>query len=229
VDPSTTEPAAVPAVPAPVRVTVWDLPVRLVHWLIVLLVAFSWWTAEEEMLEWHVRSGVAIMGLLVFRIIWGLIGGSTARFAGFVRGPRNILDYLRGRAEFVLGHNPLGALSVLALIAMLCVQVGLGLFAADEDGLVSGPLSGLASGETSEEIAELHEIGFDVLKWLVALHVAAILYYLLARRKNLVAPMVTGRTDAPPGTPAMTPAPASRAAIAALIAFGAVSAVWSAG
>ena len=88
------------------RVRIWDLPVRLVHWSLVLLVTFSWWTAEQEWMEWHYRSGLAILGLLVFRIVWGVIGSSTARFASFVRGPRSILDYLRGRAEFVLGHNP---------------------------------------------------------------------------------------------------------------------------
>ena len=214
-DPSTTEPQA--------RVRIWDLPVRLVHWTVALLVAISWWTAEQEMMEWHYRSGLAILGLLVFRIVWGVIGSSTARFASFVRGPRAVLDYLRGRAEFVLGHNPLGALSVLALLAMLAVQVGLGLFAADEDGLESGPLSHLVSGDTAERMAELHEKGFNLLLVLVALHVAAIAYYLIVRRNNLITPMVTGRTAAPPGTADLRPAGALRFLIAA---GSAAAAVW---
>ncbi|HEX9931768.1 MAG TPA: cytochrome b/b6 domain-containing protein [Allosphingosinicella sp.] len=223
-DPTTTEPEG-----AAPRIAVWDLPVRLIHWLIVLLVGFSWWTAEEEMLDWHARSGFAILFLLVFRIVWGLIGSSTARFASFVRGPRHILDHLRGRREFVLGHNPLGALSVLALLFMLSLQVGLGLFAADEDGFLSGPLSHLLNEEAVEAVTELHETSFEVLKWLILLHVAAILFYLLVRRKNLVGPMVTGRTIGPRGTPPMTPAPAWRAAVAALAAFASVAALWSAG
>lgn len=217
-DPSTNTTEPDPARP----VAVWDLPVRLVHWLIVLLVPFSWWTAEEEMMAWHYRSGLAILGLLVFRLVWGVIGSSTARFSSFVRGPRTILDYVRGRAEFVLGHNPLGALSVLALLAMLCVQVGLGLFAADEDGLESGPLAHLIDGDTAEEVAELHETSFDVLKILILLHVAAILYHLLVRRKNIVAPMVTGRTPAPAGMQPLEPAGAVRFIAAAAAAAASV-------
>jgi cytochrome b len=219
--PSTTEPET-----PTFRVAVWDLPVRLVHWLIVLLVPFSWWTAREEMLEWHYRSGLLILGLVVFRLVWGLIGSSTARFASFVRGPRHIVNHLRGRREFVIGHNPLGALSVLALLFMLAVQVGLGLFSADEDGLLSGPLSGLIGEETVESVTELHETSFEVLKWLIVLHVAAILFYLLVRRKNLVGPMVGGEAAAPPRTPPMVAAPASRLAIAVLTAFATMSLVW---
>ena len=211
------------------RIAVWDAPVRIVHWLLALLIPFSWWTAEQEMMEWHYRSGLAVLGLVVFRLIWGVVGSSTARFATFVRGPRTVVDYLRGRREFVLGHNPLGALSVLALLFMLSLQVGLGLFAADEDGLESGPLAHLVEAETAEEVAELHETSFDVLKWLIVLHVAAILYYLLVRRKNLVGPMVSGAAAASAGAAPMVAASRLRVAISALAAFAAVSAVWYAG
>lgn len=211
------------------KVAVWDLPVRIVHWAIAVLVAFSWWTAEEEMLDWHYRSGIALLGLVVFRLVWGVIGSSTARFSSFVRGPRTILDYLRGRREFVLGHNPLGALSVLALLFMLAVQIGLGLFAGDEDGMLSGPFSHLIDEETVETVTELHATSFDVLKWLIVLHVGAILFYLLVRRKNLVGPMITGRAGAPEGTAPMAAAAGWRALVAALIAFAAVSAIWYAG
>ena len=217
-DPSRTDaPAA--------RIAIWDLPVRIVHWAIAFLVGFSWWTAREEMLDWHYRSGMALLGLVLFRLVWGLTGSSTARFSGFVRGPRTILDYLRGRSEFVLGHNPLGALSVLALLFMLSLQVGLGLFAADEDGLLSGPLSHLVDEETVETVTEWHEASFDVLKSLILLHVAAVLFYLLVRRRNLVGPMITGRTAAPPGTAGMKRAGAVRFLVAAAIAFGAVWAI----
>ncbi len=155
------------------------------------------------MMAWHYRSGLAILALLLFRLVWGFVGSSTARFASFVRGPRAILDHLRGRRGLALGHNPLGALNVLALLGAIAVQVGLGLFASDEDGLESGPLAHLIDVELSEEIAGLHESWFNVLAALIALHVAAILYYLLVRRKDLVSPMVTGLASAPPGTPAM--------------------------
>lgn len=218
-----------PVTAAATRVAVWDLPVRLVHWAIVVLVGFSWWTAEEEMLDWHYRSGMALLGLLVFRLVWGLIGSSTARFASFVRGPRTVIDHLRGRREFVVGHNPLGALSVLALLFLLALQLGLGLFAADEDGMLSGPLSHLVGEETVETVTELHATSFEVLKWLILLHVAAIAYYLLVRRKNLVGPMVTGKAKAPEGTAPLVAAPASRALIAGLIALCAVSAIWYTG
>lgn len=213
-DPTTTDGGA--------RVRVWDAPVRIVHWLLVLLIAVSWWTAEQEMMDWHYRSGLTILGLVVFRIVWGVIGSSTARFAGFVRGPRGIVDYLRGRSEFVLGHNPLGALSVLALLAMVAVQVGLGLFAADEDGIDSGPLSHLIDGDLSEDIAGWHETGFKLLLALVALHVAAILFYLLVKRRNLVGPMVTGTAPAPEGARPMERAGPPRFLAAVLIAAAAV-------
>jgi cytochrome b len=219
VDPSTTDEFAA------ARVAVWDLPVRIVHWLIALLVPFSWWTAEEEMMEWHYRSGLAILGLVVFRLVWGVIGSSTARFSSFVKGPRAILDHLRGRGGLVLGHNPLGALSVLALLGMLSLQVGLGLFSADEDGLLSGPLSGLIDEDTVEAATELHETSFEVLKWLIVLHLAAILFYVVVRRKKLVGPMITGSAPAPAGTEPMRRGGPVAFVVAAAIAGGAVWAI----
>jgi cytochrome b len=207
-----------------VPVAVWDWPVRIVHWAIVLLIAFAWWTAEEEMVDWHYRAGMAVLGLLVFRIVWGFIGSSTARFSSFVRGPRGILSYLRGRSGYVLGHNPLGALSVLALLAMIAAEVGLGLFASDEDGLMSGPFASLVSDDLSERLTDLHHDLFDYLLVLIGLHVAAILFYLLVKRDNLVGPMIVGRRSAPAGTEPMAAAPLWRFLVAAGIA-GAV--VWA--
>ena len=200
------------------RVRIWDAPTRLFHWTIVALVALQWWTAEEEEIDLHVTLGLVTLGLLVFRLIWGLVGSSTARFASFVKGPRAIFDYLRGRAGYVLGHNPLGALSVICLLGGLAVQVGLGLFASDEDGLFGGPFAHLIDPDLSEEIAELHEDLFDVLLVLIGLHVAAILYYALVKRDNLVGPMITGRRDAPEGVEGMRAVPAWRLVVAALLA-----------
>jgi cytochrome b len=207
------------------RIAVWDRPVRIVHWLLVILIPFSWWTAEEEMLDWHQRSGIALLGLLVFRIAWGLIGSSTARFSSFVRGPGTILSYLRGRVASPIGHNPLGALSVLALLGALALQIGLGLFSADDDWLWPGPLTGLIGEELAEDMAEWHEAAFNLLLAVIALHVAAIAFYLLVKRRNLVTPMVTGVAEAPPGTEPMQGAGALRFFAAAGIAFAAMWAV----
>jgi cytochrome b len=175
-------------------VVVWDLPVRLFHWLIVAGIAVSWWSAEYRFMNVHRYSGYAMLGLLVFRIYWGLFGSPTARFAQFVRGPGAIAKYLREPAAHATpGHNPLGGLSVIMMLLLLLVQVGLGLFVTDIDGLESGPLSYLVSFETSRILAERHETIFNVLLAFTALHIAAILFYLFARRTNLIAAMITGR------------------------------------
>ncbi|MEA3042128.1 MAG: hypothetical protein QOC65_1617 [Sphingomonadales bacterium] len=212
-----------------VRVAVWDRAVRIVHWLLAALIGLAWWTAEEEMLDWHERIGMTILGLLVFRLVWGFLGSSTARFAGFVRGPAGILAYLRGRSGFVLGHNPLGALSVLALLTMVGLETGLGLFASDEDGFLSGPLAAFVSEEMAETLTEVHEELFDWLLVLIGLHVAAIAFYLLVKRDNLVGPMLSGRRPAPEGTQPMIAAPAWRVLAAAAMAVAAVSAIWYGG
>ena len=202
------------------KVRIWDAPTRLFHWLLVVLVALLWWSAEEEKLDLHLTLGLVILGLLVFRLLWGLFGSSTARFANFVRGPRAMLAYLGGRAGFVLGHNPLGALSVVALLGLVSVVVGLGLFAGDEDGLYSGPLAHLIDPDLSEELTDIHEDSFDVLLVLIAIHVAAIVYYRLVKRDDLVTPMVTGMREAPEGTAPMVAASWWRFALAVAAAAG---------
>ena len=204
------------------RIRIWDGPTRLFHWLLVVLIAAAWWTAEEERLDWHSRIGLAVLILVAFRLIWGVIGSSTARFAGFVRGPRAIAAYLRGTAPHAIGHNPLGALSVLGLLFMVAAVTGLGLISEDEDGIAPGPLAHLVSPDVSEAALELHELGFNVLLALVALHVAAIAYYWLFRRDNLLGPMLSGSRLMPEGMAPMKPAPFWRAGLALIlaIAFG---------
>jgi cytochrome b len=187
------DPEIAPApTPAAVRVPVWDLPTRLVHWLFVLLVSGSWWTAETGRLEWHRWSGYLLLGIVLFRVYWGFAGGSTARFSNFVRGPRTIASYLRGTWAAAAGHNPLGALSVLLLLALLLLQIGLGLFAVDVDGIESGPLSAWVSFQAGRAAAEWHELVFNVLVTVILLHVLAALYYLFVKRQNLIGGMVTG-------------------------------------
>jgi cytochrome b len=206
-----------PAVAA-TRTRVWDVPTRAVHWLFVTCLAFSWWTAETDRLEWHRWSGYTLLGLLLFRIYWGFAGGSTARFGNFVRGPRAVADYLRGTWAVVPGHNPLGALSVLALLGLLLLQVVLGLFAVDVDGIESGPLSLYVSFETGRACAEWHETVFDVLLVLVSLHVVAVLYYLLVKRQNLIGAMITGRRAYGSATEPMRPASMIRLAVGIVLA-----------
>jgi cytochrome b len=187
--------------PTPTRVRVWDAPVRLVHWLMVLAVAASWWTAETGRMDWHRYSGYTMLGLVTFRIYWGFVGSSTARFAQFVRGPRAIVIYIKGRLSAAPGHNPLGALSVIALLALLLTQVALGLFAVDVDGIESGPLSTYVSFETGRSAAAWHEGLFDVLLWAIGLHIAAVLYYVLYKKESLIAAMLHGKRALQDGQP----------------------------
>lgn len=187
-----TGPVETPA-PAVAKVHVWDLPTRLTHWLFVAAVGTSWWTAETGRMEWHRWAGYLLLALVLFRLYWGFVGSSTARFANFVRGPRAIASYLRGAWTMRPGHNPLGALSVLALLGLLLAQVVLGLFAVDVDGIESGPLSLYVSFETGRVCAEWHERVFNVLMAVVTLHIVAVLYYLVFKRQNLVGAMITGR------------------------------------
>ena len=211
------------------RIKVWDGPIRLFHWLLVALIAAAWWTGENEDLTWHYRIGLIVLILIVFRLIWGFIGSSTARFAGFVKGPRAIAAYLRGESPHAVGHNPLGALSVLALLGLVAAEVVLGLFATDHDGIQPGPLSYLVSVEASDAAHELHEFGFNVLLVVIALHVAAILYYWLFKRDNLLGPMLSGSREAPEGAEPMRAAPLWRAGLAFLLATAFAWWVWTAG
>lgn len=199
------------------RIAIWDLPTRAFHWLVVLLIPAMWWTAKNDRMEIHILLGQLMLGLVLFRIFWGLIGSSTARFASFVKGPAAVLDYLRGTWRGI-GHSPFGALSVVAMLLVLAMQVGLGLFATDKDGLNQGPLSHHVSFDTAETLADRHETMFNVLLVLIGLHLAAILFYLVVKRDNLVGPMVSGGRPPRGGQQAMTPAPAWRFFVAAGLA-----------
>ena len=200
------------------KLPIWDLPTRLFHWLLAGLIAFSWWSAEFNYDDLHIWSGMAVLSLLIFRLLWGFFGSSTARFAGFVRGPRAVFGYLRGQWRGI-GHNPLGALSVIALLGLVTVQTVLGLIASDEDGLMQGPLASLVSMGTSDAATELHEELFNVLLAFIGLHVAAILYYRL-RGKRLIGPMLTGRGEVEPGVEPMRPGKWWAALLCLAVAIG---------
>ncbi|MBC8027858.1 MAG: cytochrome b/b6 domain-containing protein [Steroidobacteraceae bacterium] len=203
---------------APTRVRVWDVPTRIVHWSMVLLFAFSWWTAENGELEWHRWSGYSLTALVLFRLYWGFFGGSTARFAQFLRGPRAVVSYLRGASIAVPGHNPIGAWSVVFMLALLATQIVLGLFAVDVDGLESGPLSSLVSFDTGRTAAHWHETIFNVLLAVIGLHILAAHYYLVVRKQNLIGAMFTGHRHLDGSQPSLVPASIVRLILGILIA-----------
>lgn len=176
----------------PHRVKVWDLPTRLFHWALVVLVAFNAATGLTGglwQMEWHIRAGEAVLALVLFRLLWGFVGGTHARFASFVKGPRGILAYLRGETA-PLGHNPLGALSVLAMLAVLLVLAGSGLF-ADDDIFTKGPLADKVAKSTRNLLTWVHKGAGWTLSGLIGLHLGAIAFYRL-KGENLVKPMITG-------------------------------------
>lgn len=179
------------------RIPVWDLPTRLFHWLLVALIVTLWASGEFGKLDLHMLLGKAALTLLVFRLMWGFAGSRTARFADFVKGPARVLAYLRAPWP-VLGHNPLGAFSVLALLGLALIQGASGLFTSD-DIFTEGPLVALVSGKTVSLLSSVHRIGFKVLMALAALHVGAIVFYRFVKNDNLVLPMITGTKRAKPG------------------------------
>ncbi|MGB8714917.1 MAG: cytochrome b/b6 domain-containing protein [Rhodanobacteraceae bacterium] len=189
-------------------IRVWDLPTRLFHWLLAVLVLLQFGTAEWGWLDmrWHMRFGYAVLVLLGFRIVWGLIGSETSRFAQFVRGPLRAWRFFKAsiadREHRTIGHNPLGAWSVLAMLCSLAVQAATGLFASD-DIINFGPLNGRVSGSTAELMTTIHHWNKWVLLVLIGLHIIAVLMHLIGKRDNLIGPMITGmktvpgRADAP--------------------------------
>lgn len=179
---------------------IWDGYVRVFHWLLVASVGFAWWSAEQggDWMDWHVRSGYAVLGLVLFRLIWGFAGSAYARFAAFIRSPRQTLRYLgallRGREPQYAGHNPVGGWAVLLLLLLCAVQAGTGLFAND-DILTEGPLLHLVGYDLSTDITRWHKALFNGLLAVVGLHVAGVLFHQLVRREGLIQGMITGRKD----------------------------------
>ena len=210
------------------RVRLWDWPVRIVHWSFALLLPALWlsWNAGEMAL--HRWLGYLMLGLVVFRLYWGVAGGSTALFRNFVRGPATVMTYLRGlpgkQTGFVIGHNPLGALSVIALLALLAAQVLLGLITQDVDGVESGPLARYVAYDVAELARYLHGLNFYLMLGVVGLHLCAVAFYFFIKRDNLVGPMLTGHKAVADTAPAMTPAPVWRLVIG--VALGAGVAWW---
>jgi cytochrome b len=220
-----TEPAL-----APVRV--WDLPTRLFHWLLAGAVTGSVVSAKVggAAMVWHFRFGYIVLTLVCFRLLWGVLGGHWSRFASFIYAPGTVLRYLRGRAapaeHLDVGHSPTGAASVFALLGILAVQLGTGLVADDEIAN-QGPLNKFVSLETGLSATSWHKTwGQWLLLGLVALHVAAILFYLLKKHTNLVTPMLGGDKLLPPGTPASADGAVQRVWALVLVALCAGLVFW---
>ncbi len=185
------------------RVYVWDLPVRLFHWALAGLMITLYVTAElmDDAIETHALAGYGVLILVLFRLLWGFVGGSHARFRDFVRGPVTALRYAGAlfstRPPFVPGHNPLGGWMVLALLAALLTQAGLGLFSND-DILFDGPLRDLVSKEVSDRLTGLHHDLFYVLAAMIGLHIAAVVFHRL-KGESLTPALFTGYKTLPDG------------------------------
>ena len=176
---------------------VWDAPTRLFHWMLVVLVATSWWSGATSQPKIHVASGLMVVWLLLFRIYWGFFGSSLSRFSAFVTGPGAVKAYAQTffsrSASGHLGHNPLGGWSVLVMLVLLLAQVSFGVFSVDIDGLMSGPMSYLMKFRQGRMAAEVHGVIFYFILAAIVLHVLAILFYFFFKKENLVNAMVTGR------------------------------------
>lgn len=177
-------------------VRVWDLPTRIFHWALVVCVIGLVITGKigGGTIDWHARLGYAVLTLLLFRVVWGFVGGRWSRFASFIYSPRSVIQYLKGRAhpDHLVGHNPLGAGSVFAMLLVLAAQISSGLISDDEISF-TGPLNKWVSSANGLLATWYHkEVGQFLLLGLVALHVAAIIFYLRKKRENLIHPMVVG-------------------------------------
>lgn len=212
-----------------ITVRVWDLPTRFFHWALVLCtlgLAISG-SIGGNVLVWHLRLGYTMLALLLFRVVWGLVGGRWSRFGSFVYAPQSIINYLKGRGkpEHSVGHSPIGAGSVFAILAVLIAQVGTGLLSDDEIAF-SGPLTRFVSNATVGLATHYHaDIGKWALLALVLLHVAAILFY-LRRKQNLVAAMLHGDKQLRVAAPASRDDTASRAAALLILSACAALAYW---
>ncbi|MDJ0685694.1 MAG: cytochrome b/b6 domain-containing protein [Alphaproteobacteria bacterium] len=209
---------------------IWDLPTRLFHWSLVSLVLVSWLSAEMDRFDLHYWSGYGILTLLLFRLIWGVLGSDTARLSACLNPPKAIIAHIAAlrtpKPEPHVGHNPLGGLAVLAMLAALLTQAVLGLFSQDIDFINNGPLADLVSFDAGTRAAELHILLFDGILILIAIHLTAIFFYSIYKGENLIGAMLSGwrrfDQDGPMTPPSLVPN--RRAAVV----FGlAAAAVWA--
>lgn len=181
------------------EVRLWDPLLRAFHWLLAFFVIAGWCLGQfgPARMTLHFWCGYVVAGLLVFRLVWGFVGPAPARFSHFIRGPGAVAGYMRGmflrEPSYWPGHNPLGALSVIALLAVLAAQVTTGLISDPDDYINVGPLASYVSSSTRSKAVGWHNLGANLILVLVLLHVAMILFYRFWKREDLVRPMITGR------------------------------------
>lgn len=207
-------------------IRVWDPLLRLTHWSFPLLIPAMWWTAETSKWGLHKRLGLVLLGLLMFRILWGFLGPETARFNQFVKGPRAVLDQMQAKAGVgakPIGHSPLAGWSTLVLLGAMLLQASLGLFAGDPFDGATGPLNGLVGTRLADLITELHEAFFWAISGLVALHLAAITFH-AAKGDDLLSPMIGGTIPPVTGVTGIGPVPWAKGLVAAGLA--AALALW---
>lgn len=176
------------------RTRIWDLPTRLFHWALGVAVLGQIVTGFNGPPEWHFRGGYFILSLLLFRLVWGFVGGRWSRFSAFAYSPASLMAYLRGRAhpDHLIGHSPLGALSVFGLLILLAIQVATGLVSDDEIS-AAGPLTRFVSRRVIRLASGWHSVpGKWIVITLVCLHVLAVLFYVVVKRRRLVRPMISG-------------------------------------
>jgi cytochrome b len=211
---------------------VWDAPIRLFHWVLIVLIGTSWLTQYEDWMGWHKLSGYTILTLLLFRIAWGFVGSDTARFSRFLRSPLAALRHLgqitRREPDTEIGHNAAGGWMVLVMLALLLVQAVSGLFANDDID-TEGPLTNLISKQQSDWFSHVHSLTFTLIEIVIVLHVLAITAYIVLKKQNLVRPMITGKKRLPGATRAPRMASpllavailiVAAAAVAALVRYG---------
>jgi cytochrome b len=196
------------------KIVIWDAPTRLFHWLTAALVAAAYATWRLNWMDWHARAGYALLALVVFRLLWGIFGSETARFARFLASPRLAAQHLarlfRREPDRQAGHNPAGGWMVVALLSLLLGETLSGIY-VNNDVADEGPLTELVPVSIANLITALHDIFWQALLAAVALHVLAIFVYWAVKRQNLVLPMITGRKTLPPGVRPPSLAGASRA------------------
>ncbi len=211
------------------KVRVWDLPTRFFHWALVACVIglAVTGTVGGNAMVWHFRFGYTVLALLLFRIVWGLVGGRWSRFGAFIYAPQSVINYLKGQGkpEHGVGHSPIGAGSVFAMLGFLVAQVGTGLLSDDEIAF-AGPLTRFVSNATVSLSTNYHKnIGKWVLLALVLLHIAAIVYY-LSRKHNLVGAMLHGDKELVVKAPSSRDDTVSRVAAVLILAICGGVAYW---
>jgi cytochrome b len=212
---------------------VWDLPTRVCHWALAFSVAGLFITANigGDAMQWHYRLGYSVLALLLFRLVWGLVGGKWSRFSSFIYSPANIVRYLKGQGHPLhsVGHSPLGAFSVFAMMALLLAQVSTGLISDDEIS-AAGPLTKFVSNATVGLASSYHvNVGKILLIFLVITHIAAILFYFYKKRKNLVKAMLHGDKLLPASTPSSVDTVATRSLALLILALCSVAVYWLVG